>query len=374
MSTANPCSLSRITSSVVLGILMTGSTARPAEHKPTISEIVEGLRRSAWLLLEAPESFKIVCAREETEALGPKGNFLLGEWITARKGANWLTQVRGLNPPPDYPLGDDRTVYAARGQIGIDWTVNTRQCVVHDMKDGRNMYLNWEYIQNLGFDVFRHIAESSGVDYESVRRGGKYAFVLDRPYLPEFLERHIEQYHVRDEPEDVDGYACWVIDWPRMDCLWIDLEHGFAVRRRRYHWGPDKPLRYHILQRDFQEVRPGLWLPFTQIVDHFAVIPSADKDWWGKVINRSVYRVKDLEFDSVPDAFFDVRLPIGTMVTDTIRELQYSTTEKNADPFAPAIDSASQHLWRVPMRLRLIIMCGCLVLGLIVVLLLRMRH
>ena len=85
MSTANPCSLSRITSSVVLGILMTGSTARPAEHKPTISEIVEGLRRSAWLLLEEPESFKIVCAREETEALGPKGRRWTQQYICTRR-------------------------------------------------------------------------------------------------------------------------------------------------------------------------------------------------------------------------------------------------------------------------------------------------
>lgn len=89
--------------------------------------------------------------------------------------------------------------------------------------------------------------------------------------LPELLE--LWPYNVSAKLEDVDGAACVVLQGAThqrlpggegadkkdvSDKLWLDFEHGLAVRKRETR--VDGQL-VRVVNSDFEEVIPGLWLP-----------------------------------------------------------------------------------------------------------------
>ena len=109
-----------------------------------------------------------------------------------------------------------------------------------------------------------------------------------------------------------------------------------------------------MTNRDFKEVKPGLWLPFEQTVLHYAKIKSEDTSLWGKVTSRCVNKVQSIDFNGQFDQYFDVRLPPGTVVNDFARDIKYTVAEKDADPFSVSIPAArsilgpkkkSQRIW-----------------------------
>ena len=120
-----------------------------------------------------------------------------------------------------------------------------------------------------------------GADYETIQRNQPDNVDVTHPLLPEFLTKSLASYRVLPEPELVDGHRCWIVEWPGMDRIWVDPECGFVIRRRIYHWGPGKPLRCDVVQKDIREVRPGLWIAFQQIVENYAN-PARSWRWrWG---------------------------------------------------------------------------------------------
>ncbi|GHT37140.1 hypothetical protein FACS189427_09740 [Planctomycetales bacterium] len=161
---------------------------------------------------------------------------------------------------------------------------------------------------------------------------------LDHPFLPDFLEKNKGNYKINPHQEDVDGFMCWVVEYPGMDKFWVDTEHGYVVRKRIYHWEPDKPRKFAIHNSDFREVKPGLWLPYKQIVDKYASIVSESRDIWDKVASRLHYQLETIEFDSqVPDEIFNVSPPVGTYVMDELRGIEYTISDETKDPFEDPI-------------------------------------
>ena len=160
-----------------------------------------------------------------------------------------------------------------------------------------------------------------------------------------------------------------------MDRFWIDPDRGFAVPRRVYNWGPGKPQKFEFRHRDYGEVKPGLWLPFTQIEDKYASIVAEREAIWGKVAARSEYRLRSIEFDSLPDNFFDTKLPPGTRVLDQVHQRQYAVSGDNDnDPF-PGSAEPERKLESRQIAFGGWIVCGavCVLLTLVVIWLVKSR-
>jgi hypothetical protein len=230
-----------------------------------------------------------------------------------------------------------------KDQTLLEWTPYGTSAVIDHFNLGRNIYGGLFYTRNLSLDAPRHIAESNGADIKVVRQ--QYADDADLPFLPGFLEENKEHYHVLPARDEVDGVPCWVVEWEGMDRFWIDPARGFAVPRRQFCWAPGKPLNYEFLNQDYREVKAGLWLPFTQIENKYASIVAEKESLWGKVAARSEYRLHNIEFDSVPDSLFEVKLPAGTHVIDMVRDFQYAVSGNNdTDPFADEIEEARREI------------------------------
>jgi hypothetical protein len=130
-----------------------------------------------------------------------------------------------------------------------------------------------------------------------------------------------------------------------MDRIWIDLQDKCALRRREYHLAPDKPLDSEILNGDFREVKPGIWLPFTQRVTTYGSVIYDRESMWGQVKNRTAYRTVKCECDNVQDSLFSVRLPVGTGVVDLLHgSLRYKVSREGADPIEEPISAGKEYL------------------------------
>jgi prepilin-type processing-associated H-X9-DG protein/prepilin-type N-terminal cleavage/methylation domain-containing protein len=165
---------------------------------------------------------------------------------------------------------------------------------------------------------------------------------LRMPLLPDFLATNASKYNVQREPESIDGTAYWIIEWPGMDKIWVDAAHGYAVRRRIFHWTPGGPLARQIDNSDFREIKPGLWFCFVQVVESYADPDFESKSLWGKANNRATYTVSDIDLSHAPDGLTAVRLPVGTMVKDEVRKIEYTVTDDEGDPFKRPLGQAAE--------------------------------
>ena len=295
---------------------------------PSVDEIVSGIGTSARRLLSDPASFRIVVTSEGTVVHGPKElRRVPCREILAHKGDNWFVQAQLVEASDDPETGYDVRLYVAKGPKVLNWLRSYSQAVVTPFEDGWNIFSYWDYVRQLGYDVNRQIAASCGADYDRVRNSDVLNPDLDHPLLPGFLEAHRQNYTVLPEAETVDGHRCWVVEWPAMDRLWIDSQCGFTIRRRAYHWAPDKPLRCEIFQRDFRQVRPGLWIAWEQTVDRYANVATTSPRRWGTVDLRTTCVLEEIEFDTVADELFEIPLPVGTFVVDRFRESHFKVTE-----------------------------------------------
>ncbi|MGH7137030.1 MAG: hypothetical protein ACREHD_14920, partial [Pirellulales bacterium] len=226
--------------------------------------------------------------------------------------------------------------------MSLDWKQHARRVFIAP-KDNFNALHGWSYLENAGLNPYKQAIESIGMSYEEATRNEKSMLhqFLSMPLLPDFLASNRSKYNVLGEPESVDGNACWIVEWPGMDKIWVDLEHGHAVRRRVFHWKPNGPLARHVDSTDFREIKPGLWFCFKQIVESYAspeVGGGASSD---TVTNRSTYDVRELDLARAPDGLTNLRLPVGTMVTDAVRDIKYTVTDDEGDPFAQPLGEAT---------------------------------
>jgi hypothetical protein len=315
------------------------------QEQPTLDQIITGLEQAERAFLGS-ESFFIRYELTKAQEILPSrrsGVYLLLELRLARRGDKWLSERRFTHPKvtkklmiPAKPLTE-----IAKESFVLEWDKEFSSAVVAELASWNNIYRNLLYTRNLSLDAPKYIAKSNGVSINALRADPTLTSEVALPFLPEFLQKNREHYRVVPTPEKVDGALCWVVEWPGMDRFWVDPQRGFAIPRRIYSWEPGKPPRRGIWNKDYREVKPGLWLPFTQIEDRYASVNYEKEQLWGKVTARMEYRVRSLEFDNVPNSLFDVKLPPGTRVIDRVRKFKYTTSGNgDADPFDAAIAAA----------------------------------
>jgi len=328
----------------IVGVVL--ASPLPAKDPPSMAEIVDGIQHAERLLFEN-QSLLLRCERTKVDELirAQSAGLVLAEWTLAYKGNMWLSERRFTEPRhtaklwiPEKPITQ---IY--RDGVLLRWHQSNESADVDPSDYGRNIYQGTIYTRNLSMNAPKYIAASLGVPLDQVRKQPACRDYVDLPLLPDYLRNNQEHYNVATIPEDVDGAQCWRVEWPDVDCFWVDPERGFAVVRRAYHWGKGQPLMYEFRNLDYREVKPGLWLPFRQIEEKYGNIAEPPAVW-GKIVARSEYRLQAVEIDNVPDKLFYPKLPPGTRVNDGVRKMQYRVSETESDPFGAAVIEAKKHL------------------------------
>jgi hypothetical protein len=112
--------------------------------------------------------------------------------------------------------------------------------------------------------------------------------------------------------KSVAGIALPVADV--VDRIWLDRDHGWAVRRREQT--KDGVLMVRWENSGLREVEAGLWLP--TIVRHERFAEDAPAEWRGKPVMTEEVRVKHIEINHVPDERFDM-VPTKADVIEDLR-------------------------------------------------------
>jgi hypothetical protein len=348
-------------------------------NKPTLDQIIDGIERMEKKLFENRSlliRYELVKTEDIIDSAASGAGLLLVEWTLAYKGEKWFSERRFTQPRRTEKLlvpAKPKTQIAKDRYI-VEWDQDSKFASVAPFGEGRNIYSDLWYTRNLSLDAPKFIAQSKGEDIVAIREVRYLAGEVALPFLPEFLRKNKTHYQVLGTPEKVDDALCWVVQWPGMDRFWVDPKRGFAVTRRAYSWELGKPLRFQFYQHDYREVKPGLWLPFTQIEERYVNIKVEKEALWGKVAVRTECRLHSIEFDTLADSFFDVRLPRGTRVIDEARNFRYSVSDENADPFAAPIADAKKTQERPPLAFWLkVIVVASLLLVIVVLLFYRIR-
>jgi hypothetical protein len=270
---------------------------------------------------------------------------LRAEWRIASLGENWLIESRATEASrrDDVHMPAGKSIQLCRGPMLLEWGGEGWALIDH-FGNGRNAYQGLYYFEHAGFDVVRRIAAAGGASDQMDQIRAKYPDQAGLPYLAEFVGRNAGSY-VRGPAAEMAGETeTWVFDWPGMDKIWVDPKRDFAPVRRAYAWAPDKPLRVDVVGSDFREVRPGLWLPFKQVVSKYASYRDP-KHLWGKVVTIHEYQVRECQFNTLEASDFEIKLTPGTMVHDSIRKIEYTVLgDETDDPFSEAIVLARQKL------------------------------
>lgn len=356
----------------VFSVILCAEAAR-AQQPPTLEEIVAGLERREKLFFESKSMFLRYERTKSTDLIPTKasGGLLPAEWTLAYRGDKWWNRRRFTQPSTVNGFvvpGEPKTGVAKNGAV-LEWDASGKNAYIDRFGLGVNMFAGLYYTANLGLDAPRYMAKAGGAEKDLPKIRKECADDAGQPFLPEFLRTNVAQYRVLSEPEDVDGARCWVVEWPGMDRFCVAVEQGFAILQRKYCWGPDKPPQYEVRNSDFREVKPGLWLPFSQVVDRYASIVAEKESLWGKVASRSEYVVKTLEFDNVPDSLFDLEIPSGVLVYDAMRDFSYVVSGKDdSDPFSSPVtegqrmlQNSSRRPMMIAVSLLLGLSVGCLV-------------
>jgi hypothetical protein len=136
-------------------------------------------------------------------------------------------------------------------------------------------------------------------------------------HLPELLGRW--PYEVVRQTEAIEGATCLVLEGTMQcllpvnkgsqsqrisDKLWLDLEHGLAARKRETQIGD---YRTRVVNRDFVEVVPGVWLPKES---HMECRASSDapKPYRDKPLLSRRMQLLFWVVNEVPDDLFEVAL------------------------------------------------------------------
>jgi beta-lactamase regulating signal transducer with metallopeptidase domain len=231
-----------------------------------------------------------------------------------RKGTKSFADDTGarINPGVEYARTED-----ARWQVQPDNGIYVR----YPERD-----LNWFGAQTMGWGPWLYF-QSVGIappDLTMTARERRTRFWL----LPDLLD--LSPYRVVRQ-EAVDGARCVVLEsavkeWPWCsvpphwkgtvvtDRLWLDLDHGLALRRREFRSG-DRILGAFV-NSEMKEAVPGLWLP-----THCEFLawppPTAAEEHQGHPAVIVKLTVKDLAVNDVKDEIFSI--PAGA-VTDVIRD------------------------------------------------------
>ena len=151
-------------------------------------------------------------------------------------------------------------------------------------------------------------------------------------------------YRVREAKETVGGADCWVVEDAGQDKLWLDPARSYALVRREWNWGANRPLQFRYQNSDFKEVAAGLWLPLAAQCEAM-YDPDKGPDFAGKV--QLHYRITALwcQANNAPENLFQFQFTPGVLVIDGTRlgdgkQIDYvagQTPEDNETALAQAI-------------------------------------
>jgi hypothetical protein len=122
-------------------------------------------------------------------------------------------------------------------------------------------------------------------------------------------------YQLEDMTEVVDGSTCVVLKGslnsllqPGLivgdltDRLWLDRDHGLAVRKREF--ARDGRIGMRWINTELREVEPGLWLPLHCRQETFA--EDAPAEWKDKPVMIEVITASKIDVNKVSDDLFDM--------------------------------------------------------------------
>ncbi|MDR1480601.1 MAG: hypothetical protein LBJ00_16855 [Planctomycetaceae bacterium] len=290
--------------------------------------------------------------------------------VLSRQKKQWLARTEIFNPSSSHPqkiVPYFELFLAQNGQV-LQWTSDNSTCQIRPFSDS-NIYLYWDYIRYLGFNVYKPIAESNGVSYKDIcleAKSNPVWAMLNDLFVDETLNINAERYKVHTVQEKIDGFDCWVVEWFGMDKMWVDVAHGFAVRKRIVHFSPGGHIRQVVFNKDYRQIKPGVWLPYSQVVEEFADPEYKPRSLWGQPIRRVYYVVEkiDMDYTSVSN-FFSITVPAGTYVIDSVRKMDFIVSNNDTDPFAEPIGLATSSLAFRMYRAIIIIVLNVVLLFLI---------
>jgi hypothetical protein len=320
-----------------------------ADDAPSLEEITTGLQTAEKLLFENA-SILIRYKRSGSKTINPPGpgSLVLAEWVLAMRDGKCRvdTTFKEDVVTPRYTIPAKTRVNLIRDKFNLEWSPADGSAVLSATEAGRNIYSFWYYTRNLSMNAPRYIARSIGAEGKLDEADPMLADEVGLPFLPDFLVANQSSYRVLPEPEVLLGQKCWRVEWPGVDSFLVDPARGYAIPHRAFAWSPGKPTRLEFTNSDYRMVKPGLWLPYFQVELRFYNPRTEDPKMAGKVKHRSEYELLEIAFDTVPDALFDVQLPVGTQVFDAPRNFAYAVDDESADPFSLPIAQGLKQLER----------------------------
>jgi apolipoprotein N-acyltransferase len=99
------------------------------------------------------------------------------------------------------------------------------------------------------------------------------------------------QYRIAGTETTEGNRRCIVLERKGLDKLWLDEERGYAVVRREWRRGVDKPLWVRIRNGDFRAGPAGVWLPRDVRIEYFGT-PENDPNILCVTIQSSVGKIE----------------------------------------------------------------------------------
>jgi hypothetical protein len=150
----------------------------------------------------------------------------------------------------------------------------------------------------------------------AIQKGLATPEVGSRPYsIPVALKRG--QYRTIGMTA-IEGSRCLQIEGPG-DRLWLDADHGFALRRRELDWEPNASRQLEIDAQDYAFIRDGIWIPRKIRRRHFAA-PIAGKPVPREPRVSFVLQLTAFELGPFSPQHFRVQPEPGTRVSDNTLE------------------------------------------------------
>lgn len=320
-------------------------------------EILTGLESANDRFFKEAGTYRLIYARVEATDLvesRASGNMLLAEWTLAhQQGRDWLSRLKFETPRTTETLviPKEPVVHLVRSGQALDWTPHTGRCAVNPSSGILNVFEGCRLLRDVGLNPYRYMAAAIQADYQQMRaraeETGSYSD-LGFPLLPDTLAEHVDDYVVHET--ELNVHKCILLERKGLDRIWVDPGRGHLVLRRELNWRVDGPARLTVSNTDVRQVAPGIWFPFEQTVEQFAIIDAEEESLWGNLVNRARYQVRQFELNGNVDDLIDVRLPTGTLVDDFVRDLHYTVRPAIDNPFDQSIAAAVADLERVKPR------------------------
>jgi hypothetical protein len=127
-------------------------------------------------------------------------------------------------------------------------------------------------------------------------------------------------YRVLPTLQLVDGFPCHVVT-SGPDTIWIDVEHGFCMRRRvwfqRRNFKSAPVLGFIYVNKDFREYADNIWLP-SQCYRLDCAGSLEPENTQGLLTEVNTVTAKTICVNTVADDLFELSFPAGTNVQDLV--------------------------------------------------------